>query len=213
VLERLKKAGLCVSLAKSNVHVVKVEYLGYHISSEGISMSRKKVSTIQDYSSPKTVKDIQSFLGFANFYRRFIEGFSRICRPMTELTKDKVPFVWLNNCEESFKLLRQKFMEAPILVHFFPERPTIVETDASDFALGAILSQEVPATEGGSLHPVVFHSRKFKPAEINYDIHDTEMLAIVVAFRVWEHMLRSTASEITVFTDHKIWNTWLPLKG
>jgi hypothetical protein len=89
------------------------------------------------------VKDIQSFLGFANFYRRFIEGFSRICRPMTELTKDKVPFVWSNECEESFKLLKQKFMEPPILVHFFPERPTIVETDASDFALGAILSQEV----------------------------------------------------------------------
>jgi hypothetical protein len=203
VLERLKKAGLCVSLAKSKFHVVEVEYLGYHISSEGISMSQKKVSTIQDWSSPKTVKDIQSFLGFANFYRRFIEGFSRICRPMTELTKDKVPFVWSNECEESFKLLKQKFMEAPILVHFFPERPTIVETDASDFALGAILSQEVPATEGGSLHPVAFHSRKFKPAEINYDIHDKEMLAIVVAFKEWEHMLKSTASEITVFTDHK----------
>jgi hypothetical protein len=118
-------------------------------------------------------------------------------------TKDKVPFVWSNECQESFKLLKQKFMKAPILVHFFPERPTIVETDASDFALGAILSQEVPATEGGSLHPVAFHSRNFKPAEINYDIHDKEMLAIVVAFKEWEHMLKSTASEITVFTDHK----------
>jgi hypothetical protein len=126
VLKRLKKAGLCVSLAKSKFHVVEVEYLGYHISNEGISMCQKKVSTIQDWSSPRTVKDIQSFLGFANFYTRFIEGFSRICRPMTELTNDKVPFVWSDECEESFKLLKQKFMEAPILVHFFPEQPTIV---------------------------------------------------------------------------------------
>jgi hypothetical protein len=90
---------------------------------------------------------------------------------MTELTKDKVPFLWSGECEECCKCLKQKFMEAPILVHFSPERPTIVETDASDFALGAILSQEVPAMEGGSLHPVAFHPRKFKPAELKYDIH------------------------------------------
>jgi hypothetical protein len=75
VLQRLKKAGLCMSLAKSKVHIVEVEYLGYHISSKGISLSQKQVSTIQDWSSPNTVKDIQSFLGYANFYRRFIEGF------------------------------------------------------------------------------------------------------------------------------------------
>jgi hypothetical protein len=83
-------------------------------------MSQKKVSTIQDWASPKTVKDIQSFLGFANFYRRFIEGFSRICRPMTELTKDKVPFVWSNECEESFKLLKQKFYGSTYSCSFFP---------------------------------------------------------------------------------------------
>lgn len=203
VLKRLKKASLCVSLAKSRFHVEEVEYLGYHISKSGISMSEKKVATIQDWSAPKTVKDVQSFLGFANFYRRFIEGFSRICRPLTELTKDKVPFLWSGECQDAFELLKNRFMEAPILVHFYPNRPTIVETDASDFALGAILSQEVPPEEGSSLHPVAYHSRKFKPAEINYDIHDKEMLAIVVAFKEWEHMLKSTESEITVFTDHK----------
>jgi hypothetical protein len=203
VLERLTKAELCMSLAKSKFHIVEVEYLGYHISSEGISMFQKQVSTIQDWSSPKTVKDIQSCFGFANFYRKFIERFSHIRRPMTKLTKDRVPFLWPGECEESFELLKQKFMEAPNLVHLIPERPTIVETGASDFALGAILSQEVPATDGGRLHPAAFHSRKFKPAEINYDIHDKEMLAIVVAFKEWEHMLKSTASEITVFTDYK----------
>jgi hypothetical protein len=200
VLKRLKGANLCASLEKSKFHVQEVEYLGYHISSKGISMSQKKVATIQEWTAPKKVKDVQSFLGFANFYRRFIEGFSRICRPLTELTKVNVPFEWTAQCEEAFNLLKLKFIEAPILVHFYPDRPTIVETDASDFALGAILSQEVPE---GQLHPVAFHSRKFKPAEINYDIHDKEMLAIVVAFKEWEHMLKSTDTEITVFTDHK----------
>jgi hypothetical protein len=87
VLTRLKLAGLCASLAKSKFHVQEVEYLGYHISSKGISMSEKKVATIQDWTPPKKVKDVQSFLGFANFYRRFIEGFSKVCRPLTELTK------------------------------------------------------------------------------------------------------------------------------
>jgi hypothetical protein len=166
-------------------------------------MSEKKVATIQHWTAPKKVKDVQSFLGFANFYRRFIEGFSKVCRPLTELTKNTTQYIWSEECQQSFDLLKRKFMEAPILVHFFPNRPTIVETDASDFALGAILSQEVPKEEGSGLHPVAFHSRKFKPAEINYDIHEKEMLAIVVAFKEWEHMLKSTESEITVFTVHK----------
>jgi hypothetical protein len=203
VLTRLKQAGLCASLAKSKFHVQEVEYLGYHISSKGISMSEKKVATIQDWTPPKKVKDVQSFLGFANFYRRFIEGFSKVCRPLTELTKNTTQYIWSEECQQSFDLLKRKFMQAPILVHFFPNRPTIVETDASDFALGAILSQEVTKEDGSGLHPVAFHSRKFKPAEINYDIHDKELLAIVVAFKEWEHMLKSTESEITVFTDHK----------
>jgi hypothetical protein len=88
---------VCVT-GQSKFHVAEVEDLDYHISSDGISMSQKKVLTIQDWSSPKMVKDIQSFLGFGNFYKRFIEGFSPICRPMTKLTKDKVPFIWSNEC-------------------------------------------------------------------------------------------------------------------
>ena len=100
-----------------------------------------------------------------------------------ELTKNTVAFQWSEECQNAFDLLKRRFTEALILVHFHPDRPTIVETDASDFALGAIVSQEVPTELGGGLHPVAYHSRKFKPAEINYDIHDKEMLAIVVAFK------------------------------
>ena len=87
-----------------------------------------------------------------------------------------------------------------MLVHFLSGRPTVIETDASDYALGAVISQEC---EDGRLHPVAFHSRKFKPAEINYDIHDKEMLAIMAALKEWEHMLKSCQGEIMIFTDHK----------
>jgi hypothetical protein len=96
--------------------------------------------------------------------------------------------------------VKTPFTVAPILVHSHPEKPTVIETDASDFALGVVLSQ---IQETKRLHPVAYHSRKFKPAEINYDVHDKETLAIARAFKEWEHMLKSVAGEITVYTDHK----------
>jgi hypothetical protein len=99
---------------------------------------------------------------------------------------------------------------APILVHFHPEKPTVVETDASDFAHGAVLSQ---IQETKRLHPVAYHSRKFKPAEINYDVHDKEMLAIVTAFKEWEHMLKSVAGGITVTPTVRIWSILPPQKS
>jgi hypothetical protein len=138
-----------------------------------------------------------------------MEGFSKVAKPLTELTKKdknaknakkKAEFVWSAECQQAFDRLKALFMEASILVHFHPEKPTVVETDASDFALGAVLSQ---VQDTSRLHPVAYHSRKFKPAEINYDMHDKEMLAIVAAFKEWEHMLKSVADQITVYTDHK----------
>jgi hypothetical protein len=202
VLEKLRINHLCASIKKSVFHVSEVEYLGYHISSEGIAMSPIKVQSIQDWVAPRSVKNVQQFLGFANFYRRFIDGFSKVARPLTELTKKdaKAAFNWSETAGTAFATLKRLFTEAPILVHFHPEKPTVVETDASDFALGAVLSQ---IQETKRLHPVAYHSRKFKPAEINYDVHDKEMLAIVTAFKEWEHMLKSVADEITVYTDHK----------
>ena len=102
--------------------------------------------------------------------------------------------------ELAFQTRKSRFCEAPILTHFLSEKQTVIETDASDYALGAILSQ---LCDDDRLHPVAYHSRKFKPAEINYDIHDKEMLAIIVAFKEWEHMLKSCHKELVIYTDHK----------
>jgi len=131
------------------------------------------------WKAPASVKDIQIFIGFANFYRCFIKNFSAICTPITNLLKgDPKKFPWGKEQQEAFEDLKRRFISAPILCHFHPDLNTVVETDASDYALGCILSQ----FHGRRLHPVAFHSRKLSPTERNYDIHDKGLLAIVVAF-------------------------------
>src|SRR5207237_2358845 len=107
---------------------------------------------------------------------------------------------WTPACSKAFEHLKDMFTSSPILAHFDPDRPTRLETNTSDFALGAILSQ---LYDDGKWHPVAYHSRKFLPAEINYDVHDKEITAIVAAFKEWDHLLRSVAEQITIYTDHE----------
>ena len=178
-----------------------MEFLGYMIGREGIKMSQEKVQAVLDWKSPASLVEVQQFLGFANFYRRFIENYSKVARPLTELTKKTTDtWTWNPEAELAFQELKQRFTSAPILAHFNPQEPAIVEPDASDFALGAVLSQR---DENNRLHPVAFHSRKFTPAEINYDIHDKELLAIVDAFKHWRRYCEGALHQVQVFSDHK----------
>ncbi len=198
VLQKLRDAGLYAKPEKCVFHKSQVEFLGYIISTEGLSMDPKKIQTIMEWETPKTVRDVQCFLGFANFYRIFIMNYSKIAAPLTRLTcKDKLE--WSPEAEEAFHNLKTSFTTAPILIHADFSKPFFMETDASDFALGAVLSQ----MEGGRLHPVAFHSRKFSAAEINYEIHDKELLAIVDSFQEWRHLLEGASHPVTVYTDHK----------
>jgi len=179
VRERLRKARLCVSIKKSSFHQREVEFLEYKISDRGISMTSIKVEGIRARSTPKKVVNVPSFMGFANFYRLYIKGFSKIAKPLTDLTKKGIKWTWTPSCQDAFDTLKDMFTTGPILTHF-DTHPTQLETDASDFALGAVLSQ---LCEDEKWHPVAFHSRKFSPEEINYDVHDKEMAAIVAAFK------------------------------
>jgi len=164
-------------------------------------MSGEKVEAVLGWKSPNSITEVQSFLGFANFYRRFIKDYSRVAKPVTELTKKErgKNWVWTQEAEAAFKELKKRFTTAPILAHFDPTRPVIIETDASDFALGAVLSQR---DEKGCLHPVAFHSRKFQPAEINYEIHDKELLAIVDAFKYWRRYCEGATHQVQVLSNH-----------
>ena len=146
------------------------------------------------------MKDIQSFLGFTNFYRRFISDYSDIVVPLTRLTRKGVVWNFSNDAWKSFKALKAAFTSAPVLTHWVLDKPIIVETDASDYALGAILSIQ---TDSGEIHPVAFHSRTFSAPELNYDTHDKELLAIFDAFRVWRHFLEGSGTPVDVVTDHK----------
>ena len=200
VMERLRKARLCVSIKKSSFHQLEVEFLGYKMSDRRISITSTKVEEIRAWSTPENVVYVQSFMGFANFYRRFIKGFSKLAEPLTDLTKKDIKWTWTPACQDAFDKLKEMFTTGPILTHFDDTGPTKLETDASDFALGAVLSQ---LCEDEKWHPVAFHSRKFSPAEINYDVHDKEMAAIVAAFQEWADMLMSVDDQILVYTEHK----------
>jgi len=163
-------------------------------------MSDAKVKTIQEWPEPKKVKDIQSFLGFANFYRRFIFNYSDIVIPLTRLTRKNTPWNFDDDCRIAFNTLKQAFTSTPILTHWVPDTQLVVETDASDYALAAILSI---MTKDNEIHPIAFHSRTFSVPELNYNVYDKELLAIFEAFKIWRHYLEGSASPIDVVTSHK----------
>jgi len=200
VLRRLRLHGLFAKPEKCEFHSDSVEYLGYHLSPDGLTMSPDKIQTISDWPEPQKVKDIQSFLGFANFYRRFIFNYSDIVVPLTRLTRKDAPWNFSEDCRHSFNTLKHAFTTAPILTHFILDTPIIVETDASDYAVAGILSI---TCADGEIRLVAYYSQTLTAPELNYDTHDKELLAIFEAFRNWRHYLEGSASPIDVVTDHK----------
>ena len=140
VLQRLREYGLYAKLEKCSFDQNHVEFLGYVVSQQGISMDPSKVQTILNWQPPRSVRDVQCFLGFANFYRKFIKNYSNIVMPLTELTRKNKSFTWSSSAAEAFENLKKAFTSAPILLHADLEKPFIIEADASDSALGSILS-------------------------------------------------------------------------
>jgi hypothetical protein len=200
VLRRLRKAKLYARPDKCTFSVDTVEYLGYILSPKGLTMDNAKVKVIQDWPEPRKVRDIQSFLGFANFYRRFIYKYSEIALPLVRLTRKSTKWNFTQECRNSFEALKSAFTKAPILSHWSPDKQLTVETDASDYAIAAILSI---TTSDNEIHPVAFHSRTLGPSELNYDTHDKELLAIWEAFKIWRHYLEGPTYPVDVVTDHK----------
>jgi transposase InsO family protein len=200
VLRRLQENKLYGSLKKCEFEKDKVEFLGYLISKDGLEMDSAKVEAVRNWPVPKNVNDIQVFLGFANFYRRFIPHFSNVALPMTRMTRKDTPFLWDDTAESAFNKLKLLFTKSPILHHAKSELQFIMECDASDSALGAILSQK---NVDGSINPIAYHSRKFTKEEVNYEIHDKELLAIVDGFKEWRHYLAGAKEKVIVLCDHR----------
>jgi len=203
VLARLRQAGLYAKAEKCQFSTSQTEFLGFVVSDQGVSMDPSKTEVITNWPVPKSVHDVQVFLGFCNFYRKFIPQYSRTAYPLTQLLRKEAqsaPFAWHNDAQHAFEQLRSAFGTDTILRHFDPTRPIIVETDASDFAVAAVLSQSF---DQGARYPIAFFSKKLDPAQLNYPIFDKEMFAIVAAFKHWRQYLEGAKFQVQVLTDHR----------
>jgi len=177
-----------------------VEFLGMIVSEKGLEMCQDKIRAIRNWPTPNTLKEVQAFLGFANFYRRFICDYSKIAVPLTALTQKNQQFEWTLHAQDAFNELRSRFLQAPVLIHPNFELPFVVETDASDSATGGIISQK---GEDGHLHPCAYRSSKMSLVEQNYDIYDKELLAIVLAFQDWRVYLEGSPHQVRVLSDYE----------
>ena len=210
VLQILRQNELYAKPQKCIFVKSELEFCGHIVGNGVIKVMQDKIKSIAEWPQPKNVHEVRQFLGLAGYYRRFIRNFGLIALPLFDLlkvggdnknrNKNKYkPVVWNTAHQFAFERLKQRLMNAPVLVQVDPTKPFILETDASDFAIGACLLQY---GEDGKLHPVAFHSRKLRDAEINYPVHEKELLSIKEALRVWDYYLEN-GKEITVLTDHE----------
>jgi hypothetical protein len=197
VAQLLRKHQLRLKLKKCSFFQPSVEFLGHIISGEGVSMDSRKVDAIHKWPQPSDVGQLRSFLGLASYYRRFVDGFAHIAAPLNELLKKDAPWKWDSEHEGAYKGLIAALATAPVLAVFDATKGCVLSTDASDFAIGAVVSQE---QDDGTLRPIAYESRKLKPAEINYPVHEKELLAIVHAMKVWRCYCKGRRT--VVATDH-----------
>nr|GFC05642.1 putative reverse transcriptase domain-containing protein [Tanacetum cinerariifolium] len=193
ILELLKKEKLYAKFSKCEFWIPRVQFLGHVIDSRDIHVDPAKIESVKDWVSPKTPTGIRQFLGLASYHQRFIEGFSKIAKPMTKLTQKKVMFDWGDKKEAAFQLLKQKLCSAPILALPKGAKDFVAYCDALHKVLGAVLIQREKV--------ISYASRQLKIHEKNYTTHDLELGAIVFALKIWRHYLYGT--KCTVFTDHK----------
>ena len=197
VLTRLRKQKLYAKLSKCEFFRDQVEFLGHQIGANGLSVSQDKIDAVRDWPPCKNETEVRSFLGFANFYRRFVKNYSLIALPLSELTKNEVKFAWGDAQQKAFVELKKALCSAPVLLIPDPALPYTLNCDACNYAVGATLQQD----QGNGLQPIAYRSRKLTPAEINYDVREKEFLAIVDACSHWRQYLHSD-EPFRLLTDH-----------
>jgi transposase InsO family protein len=202
VLGQLKKEGYYVRPDKCQFLKAEVSFLGHIVNRHGLSMQQHKVEAVRDWPQLKSVRDVRAFLGLAGYYRRFVQGFSEIARPLTDLTHvaDNKWFSWGPPEQKAFDTLKQAMIHAPVLAHPDPYRQWTVQTDASGFAIGAVLSQK---QDDGTVRPVAYWSQKLVAAPRNYSATERELMAIVEAVRHWRSYLHGSPYPVQLLSDHK----------
>ena len=197
VLDILRREKLYAKASKCDFFKDEVEFLGHIVGAQGVRMMEDKVKAVQEWPTPTKVAHVRSFLGTAGYYRKFIKDFSKIAAPLSELTHDNVPFTWGAPQDSAFKTLKTAMQQDPVLILPDPKLPFTVHTDASGFALGAVLMQD----QGKGMQPIAYLSKKMLPAETRYPTHEQELLAIICALKTWRPYLHG--AKFKVMTDHK----------
>ena len=193
VLQRLRDHRLFAKFKKYEFWLSQVTFLGHIVGRDGIKVDPSKIEAVKDWPRPKTPTDVRSFVGLASYYRRFVEGFSKIATPLTELTRKAQKFIWSDKCEESFQELKRRLISAPVLSLPTDHEKFVVYCDASHQGLGCVLMQ--------SDKVIMYASRQLKDYEKRYPTHDLELAAVVFALKIWRHYLYGEKCEI--YTDHK----------
>ncbi len=196
IFEIIKKNNLKLSIEKCNFLCSQVKYLGHIISSNGIRPDEDKLKSVENFPIPKKVKDVQSFLGLANYYRIFVEKYAYIANPLTNLLRKNVKFEWTSECDQAFKKLKTKLIQAPILAQFKEDCEVEIFTDACMYGMSAILGQIQ-----NNKHVVIsYNSKMFNGAQLNYSVTEKECLALVYAVKKYRHYIYGT--HFTLYSDH-----------
>ncbi len=199
VLDKLEEHDLFLKPEKCMFKVPEIEYLGLVIGGGKVRMDRVKVQGVDGWQCPKSLTELRGWMGFINFYRRFIKGFSKITHVLNELTKKGVTWEWTQEREEAFQTLKQLICEELVLLMPKLEQPFELEVDASNYAIGATLNQK---DDLGRWHPVAYYSTTLSETERNYNIYDKELLAIVKSLQHWRSYLTGAPHQIVIHMDH-----------
>ena len=182
IINAIYQSGMRLKPSKCEFHQTETEYLGFIVSQEGIKVDPIKTKAIRTWKPPTKKKEIQSFLGFCNFYRRFIEGFSKVAKPLYKLAEKDQKWEFGTKQQGAFDEQIHKLTHAPILAHYDPKKPITIETDASKYVTAGIISQ---TGDNGIVRPIAYRSKSMSKSECNYDVHDNELLAIILALEDW----------------------------
>ena len=200
VIKRLEENDLYMKPEKCKWKVREVGFLGVVIGPDGIRIEEEKVKGVLEWPTPKCVKDMQKFLGLANYYCQFIEGFASVARLLHDMVKKDKKWDWTERQEKAFRELKEQFTKEPVLAAPDIDKKMRIEVDASDYVIGGVLSMEC---EDGLWRPVAFLSKSLNETERNYEIHDKEMLAIIRGLEAWRHLLEEAQTKFEIWTDHK----------
>ena len=170
------------------------------IGEDGVRMEKEKIQRVIEWPVPRSIKNVQKFLGLASYYRQFMKDFAKIAKPLHEMTRKETKWSWGERQQKAFKELKERFMTEPVLVIPDLDKEMRVEADVSDFAMGGVLLMKC---EDEEWRPVAYIFKLLNEAERNYEIHDKEMLVIIWCLEAWRHFLEGAKDRFEIWTDHK----------